>query len=269
MAEGRMLKKKISTDVDVADLENPWFLVLFTWGISHLDIEGRITGDPREYKAIVTPLLDKINKDVVLAFFEKGSEIGLIQRYEVGGKWAVQFPGFKKNQSLRPDKEGASIFPAPPKDGPLPDNSGTTPGPLPDNSGTTPAERKLSKEKLKEDKERIAPPAPGNGDARPQFDSNESNGAYSSDFLLIYSAYPKNQRGSKKNAYVQFKKLKAQIPPNITEIIERQIREKKKADALGIFYPEFKHLERWLKAQAWENEPFDFNSGGGDKPWYE
>lgn len=225
MADGRMLKKKISTDVHVADLENPWYIILFTWGISHLDIEGRITGDPREYKAIVTPLLDKITKDVALGFFQKGTEIGLIHRYFVDGKWAIQFPGFKKNQTLRPDKEGVSIFPAPPDDGLLPDNSRITPGLLPDNSnplkrtpnplngqqvntgqnnenvlpadmegkndglknindnrilqttpgllpdysGTTPAEVKLSKEKLREKKEKnCASPAPGNGDARPQ-----------------------------------------------------------------------------------------------------
>lgn len=129
-----MLKKKISTDVHVADLENPWYIILFTWGISHLDIEGRITGDPREYKAIVTPLLDKITKDVALGFFQKGTEIGLIHRYFVDGKWAIQFPGFKKNQTLRPDKEGVSIFPAPPDDGLLPDKSRITPGLLPDNS---------------------------------------------------------------------------------------------------------------------------------------
>jgi hypothetical protein len=100
-------------------------------------------------------------------------------------------------------------------------------------------------------------------------DPDGSNGSYSPDFLIIYSAYPKNQRGSKKNAYMQFRKLKAQIPPNTPEIIFRQVQEKEKADGLGIFYPEFKHLERWLKAQSWENEPFDFpgvnENGGGPK----
>jgi hypothetical protein len=119
-------------------------------------------------------------------------------------------------------------------------------------------------------------------DENPQMKVNESkgkeikdmsspigeHGSYSSDFLTIYSAYPKNQRGSKKNAYVQFKKLKAQIPLNITEIIERQIQEKRKADSIGMFCPEFKHLERWLKAQSWENEPLDFKSGGKEA-WYE
>ena len=108
-----MLKKKISTDVHVADLENPWYIILFTWGISHLDIEGRITGDPREYKAIVTPLLDEITKAVVLGFFQKGTEIGLIQQYSVDDKWFIQFPKFKENQRLNPDREAPSKFPNP------------------------------------------------------------------------------------------------------------------------------------------------------------
>jgi hypothetical protein len=155
MAEGRMLKKKISVDVDVADLENPWYIILFTWGISHLDVEGRITGDPREYKALVTPLLDKITKDIILGFFQKASEIGLIQHYCVDGKWAVQFPGFVKNQSLRPDREGSSPYPAPPD--PLPEDSWSNPGVIPEDSRTTPAEVKVSKVKLSKERGKKTP----------------------------------------------------------------------------------------------------------------
>ena len=60
MAEGRMLKKKISLNEAVADLSNDTHRMLFTWGISHLDVEGRITGSPRGFKAMVAPLLEHI-----------------------------------------------------------------------------------------------------------------------------------------------------------------------------------------------------------------
>jgi hypothetical protein len=49
MAEGRILKKKISLDVRWADLQNDTHRLLFTVGIAHLDIDGRIPGDPREF----------------------------------------------------------------------------------------------------------------------------------------------------------------------------------------------------------------------------
>ena len=113
MAEGRMLKKKISTDVTVADLESPWHIILFTWGIAHLDIEGRITGDPREYKAKVAPLLDGITKAMVMDFFNKAVELGLIDRYSIEDKWFIQYPKFKLNQSLNPAREAPSKIPDP------------------------------------------------------------------------------------------------------------------------------------------------------------
>ncbi|MEW6385942.1 MAG: hypothetical protein AB1491_00275 [Thermodesulfobacteriota bacterium] len=145
MAEGRMLKKKISIDVRWADLKTDTHRLLFTVGIAHLDIEGRISGDPREFKAAVAPMLDHVTQEVVLDFFQDAERLGLIWRYRVDGRWVIQYPGFKKNQTLRPEKEGKSIYPPPPE--PLPDDSGTTPGELPDNSGRTPAKEKRSKEK--------------------------------------------------------------------------------------------------------------------------
>jgi hypothetical protein len=65
MAEGRMLKRKISLNEALADLANDSHRLLFTWGIAHLDVEGRITGSPRGFKALVAPLLDHINFDTV------------------------------------------------------------------------------------------------------------------------------------------------------------------------------------------------------------
>jgi len=161
MADGRMLKNKISRDVTVADLPTDTDRVLFTWAISHLDIEGRISGDPREFKASVVPLLDHITPLLITEFFEVAESLGLIHRYQANGRWVIEFPGFIKNQSLRRDKEKESEFPPP------------TPGSLPDHSRTTPAEDKIKEvirreEKLKEGKERECEGKPKEPDSETQ-----------------------------------------------------------------------------------------------------
>ena len=177
MAKGRMLRKKISLDVRWADLANDTHRLLFTVGIAHLDIEGRISGDPREFKAAVAPMLDQITKKAISAFFEDASKLGLILRYQVDGRWIIQYPGFKKNQTLRPDKEGPSRYPDPPDESaPLGCKSGTTPGALPEDSGTTPAEEKRSKDKLSEGKK-------GKSATSPEADKNVRPPSFSADDL--------------------------------------------------------------------------------------
>jgi uncharacterized phage protein (TIGR02220 family) len=162
MAEGRMLKAKISTDGRWADLGNDTYRLLFTVGIAHLDVEGRIGGDPREFKAKVVPMLDHITAEVVDGFFTDASRLGLIRRYCVNGQWVVEYPNFKKNQSLRPDREGPSKFPPPiDKPAPLSDNSRSNPGEPPDHSRSTPPEVRLSKEKESEDKKGALSGKPG------------------------------------------------------------------------------------------------------------
>jgi len=116
MAEGRMLKKKISLNEAVADLGNDCHRLLFTWGIAHLDVEGRITGNLRGFRGLVAPLLDHITPEVVLAFFQDAELLGLIQRYEVEGEWHVQYPKFAHNQNLTKSREAASKRPPPPPD---------------------------------------------------------------------------------------------------------------------------------------------------------
>ena len=157
-----MLKKKISLDVRWADLQNDTHRLLFTVGIAHLDIDGRISGDPREFKAAVVPMLDYITQEVLLAFFQDAERLGLIWRYRVEGRWVIQYPGFKKNQNLRPDKEAMSQYPPPPPDfspgvdtaqsGVVSDDSGSSPGVVTEHSGTDPAGTSLVVNRVNEEK---------------------------------------------------------------------------------------------------------------------
>jgi len=147
MADGRMLKKKISLNEAVADLANDSHRLLFTWGIAHLDVEGRITGSSRGFKALVAPLLDHITFEAVQAFFHDAESKGLIQRYEVDGEWHVQYPKFAHNQKLTKSREAASKRPAPPPDYSLPSQR-----PLSEDSVSAQPEVKLREGKGSEDK---------------------------------------------------------------------------------------------------------------------
>jgi 5-methylcytosine-specific restriction endonuclease McrA len=113
MAEGRMLKKKISLNESVADLKNDTHRLLFTWGIPHLDIEGRMSGSPRAFKATVAPLLDHISVEEIEEFIEDAVERGLIIRYTIAQQTVIEYPNFKTNQKLNPEREAPSKLPSP------------------------------------------------------------------------------------------------------------------------------------------------------------
>ena len=157
MADGRMLKKKISLNEALADLANDSHRLLFTWGIAHLDVEGRITGSLRGFKALVAPLLDHITHETVLSFFQDAESLGLIQRYEVDGEWHVQYPKFAHNQNLTKSREAASKRPAPPPDyqpclpnQPITEDSMSSQDELGDDSVSTQTEVKLREVKRRE-----------------------------------------------------------------------------------------------------------------------
>ncbi len=132
MADGRMLKKKVSLNESLANLENDTHRLLFTWAIPHLDIEGRITGSPRVFKASVAPLLDHLTSDKINKFFADAHGKGLIFRYKVDGVWWIEFPKFKENQNLRESREAPSLIPPPP------DLSTISPGDVQDMSVSSP-----------------------------------------------------------------------------------------------------------------------------------
>ena len=160
MASGRMLKNKISTSEQIAELADRAGvkgILIYTWVLPHLDIDGKFSGNPRAIKGQVFPLIDDISKDDIAKSFLHAYDLGLVDWYVEGITAVIKYTGFAKNQNLRADREGASN---------LPDNiSGTSPQTLIDSGrGTTPGvtpgllaegsglrEVKLSKEKVSKD----------------------------------------------------------------------------------------------------------------------
>jgi hypothetical protein len=183
MADGRMLAKKISLNEAVASLENDMHRLLFTWGLSHLDIEGRISGSPKVFRAIVVPLLEHITSEKVGKFFKDVVDKELIIRYQVGKDWIIEYPKFKENQRLRPDREAPSKLPPPP------DLLPTTPGELPEDSGTTPA-LSLSLREVKA----LSPPKGGNG--------------VDGDFEMWWREYPARRKKGKPLVIAKWRQLK-------------------------------------------------------------
>lgn len=143
MADGRMLKKAISDSRRLAELESDTNRLLYTWMIPHLDVEGRITADPDLFKGKVAPRLKNVTPEKVVSALDDMARVGLILLYEVDGDKYLELYNFHKHNKVREDREGKSLIP-PPTD-------------LPDNSGRTQGQVKLSKDKLREDKNGPAP----------------------------------------------------------------------------------------------------------------
>lgn len=77
---------------------------------------------------------------------------------------------------------------------------------------------------------------------------------YSDEFLKFWKAYPKKS-GSKKSAFINWKKLNGDKPPidTILSAINRQIVWRERAGP-NDFRPEWKDPERWIKHRMWESE---------------
>jgi len=213
MAEGRMLKKKISVNEAVADLSNDSHRILLTWGIPHLDVEGRVTGSPRRFKALVAPLLDHITPEVVLAFFNDAESKGLIQRYEVDGEWHVQYPKFHENQNLTKSREAPSKRPAPPKScQELNEDSMSDQRALDEDSPGTQPKVNLSKVNLREGK--IGAPA-------------GSENSHDEDFETWWKEYPPRRKQGKPAVLAKWRHLKksGKLPPLLEMIATLQAQK--------------------------------------------
>ena len=157
MAQGRMLKKKISVNEDVCSLNSDSSRLIYTWTIAHLDVDGFIIGRLRSFKALVCPLLEHIAIEDIASYFEEWERQGLIIRHESDNGPCLQFPKFRENQGgLKIEREAKSLYSQC-----LIPNSRTTPGLIPENSGTTPGQLPLKvkkrNESLKEGKEKKSP----------------------------------------------------------------------------------------------------------------
>lgn len=150
MADGRMLKKKISLSRRLAALKTDSARMLYTWLIPHLDIEGRFSADPDVVKGQVVPRLKHLTPIKIEELLKDLASQELIVRYADDGDLFLELRHFGQEQNLRKDREKESTIPSPTKDNIL-NELELVPGVLPENSGLTPAQVKLREVKLRED----------------------------------------------------------------------------------------------------------------------
>ena len=146
MPIGRVIRNSISESKKVASLKTDGARLLYTWLITHLDINGCFSGDPRVVNGKVFTRLNKSIK-VVEDYLLDLEQNNLIIRYETNGDTFLNVPDFvEKQPTLRPERESKSSIPPPTSK--LRRNSGVTPDELLSNSRQTPAHIKLSKVNL-------------------------------------------------------------------------------------------------------------------------
>ena len=112
MAQGRFVSRAIAHNRQLASVS---LLAdhLFTKCIPHLDVEGRMTGDPELVKIVAVPLRDEITHAMVPELLAELVSAELVIWYEAGGKQILEFPGFPDNQpGLRKDREAPSKLPS-------------------------------------------------------------------------------------------------------------------------------------------------------------
>jgi len=135
MAEGRMLKKRISKSYKFANLKNEKARVLYLLLIPHVDVEGRYEASPTIIKGTVCPYIKSYTPRAIKQALNSLYEAGLILLYETGHEIYLQIQRFHDFNNVNPLKEAKSAIPAP------------TPEQLRSNSGVTPSYSSISKVK--------------------------------------------------------------------------------------------------------------------------
>lgn len=114
MAEGRMLKKRISKSKKFAQVDSDSARLLYLMLLPHLDVEGRHEACPVIVKGTVVPKIPTFTLKIIEQDLEELSKVGLILLYEYDGDKYLQFTRFEDFQSLKHDREAKSEIPAPP-----------------------------------------------------------------------------------------------------------------------------------------------------------
>jgi len=143
MAKGRLIHKKICMSGQVHMLSDDTCRLLYTWLLTHLDVEGRFYGDPQTVKSLVFPRRTDITTKQVDKYLNELQERWLIERYATQDDQYLWAPTWSVHQSLRRDREPPSFLPEPPSlqlDGKS------------DTKMTPKGGSKLSKDKLSKDK---------------------------------------------------------------------------------------------------------------------
>jgi len=130
-----MLQNRISKSRKMSELSSDTARLLYTWLLSHLDVNGCFYADPVMIKNLIFTRLDTPIKTVSTILNEL--EVNeLIVRYEVDGELYLCYPDFEEKQpKIQRDREGKPDIPPPTQDQ------------LKSNSRVTPPQEKIREDK--------------------------------------------------------------------------------------------------------------------------
>lgn len=170
MARGRFISRTIAASEQLGRV-SLYADYLFTRCIPHLDVKGRLTGEPKLLKATAVPLRAEIKERSIPRLIEElGRSVGpegqsLVVWYESRGVKVLWFPGFERhNGALRRERESPSRHPelnpdarvlsgvVPPQ---VPISTGVNPERRPESSGVTPSKGKVEGEGKREAKSQV------------------------------------------------------------------------------------------------------------------
>ncbi len=116
MPVGRVILKSISESKKLPKLKTDGARLLYTWLLTHLDVNGCYSGDAQVINGKVFTRLNKSNKTIE-GYLKDLEENQLIIRYEINGDIFLHVPDFVEKQPfLNPKREGKPTIPVPPPD---------------------------------------------------------------------------------------------------------------------------------------------------------
>lgn len=110
---GRKLHWKICISEQVADLDDPWAKLLFTWLIPTADNLGRMEGEPYQVKGLIFPYEEAMTPERVDELLTMLHEAGLIIWYRAKRLRYLQLPRFAAHQKLVGNMKAESDYPEP------------------------------------------------------------------------------------------------------------------------------------------------------------
>lgn len=109
MAEGRMLKKRISRSKKFASLKSDRARMLYLMIYPHTDVKGRMEADPDLIKSQVVPRLS-LSERQIMEYLQDMASTGLILLWRENGDLYLEITRFEDFQSLREDREAPSTI---------------------------------------------------------------------------------------------------------------------------------------------------------------
>jgi len=216
----------------MACLSSDTVRLLYTWMLSHLDINGNFYADPVMVNNLVFTRLGHSIK-VISSALDELAEKGLIVRYQVNGERYLKYPDFfDKQPKLLPFREGVSEIPN------LTESASLIESNINIIESNINGETTLTEKSLKNNS-RV---------------NSELKKERHESFLLFYKAYPR--KVNRREALDRWNKANLPDISVILKAIEDQKKSEQWMEEDGKYIP---HPSTWINKERWNDELKPYN----------